>query len=157
MGEHAGGGLSRRNVILMSKKLHPVVCVSVFTEFSDMSSYHELFRSRTKKLTLDVISLYGNLPRHQAARVIGKQLLRSASSVGANYRAVSRARSDAERFSKLCIVVEEIDETVFWLEVLKESQLLTEEFLEPLLKESMELTKVFSVYKSKLKTSLARR
>jgi four helix bundle protein len=69
------------------------------------------FQERTKGLILRVIKLFRTLPREPAAQIIGKQILRSATSVGANYRAACRGRSKAEFISKLGIVVEEMDET----------------------------------------------
>ena len=74
-------------------------------------------RGRTEQLALRVIRLFRVLPRTPDAQVIGKQVLRSATSVAANYRAVQRARSRAEFISKMGIVVEESDETLFWLEL----------------------------------------
>ena len=87
--------------------------------------------------------LYQRLPPKDEARIVGKQLLRSGTSVGANYRAACRARSRAEFIAKLGIVLEESDETVFWLELLLETGLLSHERLEPLVKEANELTSIF--------------
>ncbi len=71
------------------------------------------FRERTKRFVVDVIELYRSLPKTEEARIIGKQLLRSASSVGANYRAACGARSQAEFHSKTSIVIEEADESIY--------------------------------------------
>ncbi len=76
---------------------------------------------RTKMFALEVIKFYQKLPHTGAANVMGNQLLRCGTSVAANYRASRRARSDREFYSKLCIVVEETDETGLWLELIKES------------------------------------
>jgi len=84
------------------------------------------FKARTKALGLEVIRLVDALPRSRAADVIARQLLRSATSVGANYRAACRARSTAEMVAKLGIVLEEADETLYWLEMLRESGLVPE-------------------------------
>jgi four helix bundle protein len=81
----------------------------------------EKFKTRTKNFSLEAIQIFQKLPKNEEARIIGKQFLRSALSVGANYRAVCRARSKAEFFAKLSITVEEADEVVFWVEVLMES------------------------------------
>jgi len=81
----------------------------------------EQFKARTKKLALEVIRLVESLPRSRTADIIGRQLLRSATSVGANYRASCRARSFEEVISKLSIVEEEGDESLYWLELLTES------------------------------------
>jgi four helix bundle protein len=75
--------------------------------------YNELFKRRTKALALDVIRLYGTLRKSDEVRIIGKQMMRSVTSVAANYRASIVARSDREKYAKRCIVVEEADETLF--------------------------------------------
>ena len=110
-------------------------------------------KERTKQFSLRVIKLFRTLPKTEEARILGKQLLRSATSVGANYRAACRARSDNEYYSKLCIVVEESDETMYWLELLIESKIFDSERLQPLLNEAEELTKIFASSRSKLKTN----
>jgi len=102
----------------------------------------EELKARTKAFALRVIKLVDAMPRSLAAQVIGKQLLRSATSVGANYRAACRAQSHAEFAAKLSIVVEEADETVYWLELLRESSLLKPERLAKILKEANELVAI---------------
>lgn len=102
----------------------------------------EAFKLRTKQLSLRVIKLFQALPKTDEARVMGKQLLRSATSVAANYRAACRARSDAEFFSKISIVVEEADETLFWLELLHEAEIISFEKLQSLLAEYEEVVKI---------------
>jgi len=84
----------------------------------------EQFRVRTKQLALRVIRLVQALPPTKVADVIGNQVLRSATSVGANYRAACRARSTADMIAKLNIVLEEADETAYWLELLGEAGIL---------------------------------
>ena len=96
------------------------------------------------QFALDVMAFSKHLPRTTEGQVTGKQLLRSATSVAANYRAAGRARSRAEFFSKLSIVVEEADETLFWLEILKESNMVAGEDLSGLMQESRELVFIFS-------------
>ena len=81
-------------------------------------------RDRTKQFALRIIRLFGALPKTTEAQVIGKQLLRAGTSVAANYREASRARSDAELRSKLRIVEQELDETLLWMELLTESSML---------------------------------
>ena len=76
---------------------------------------------RTKEFVLSSVKLFQSLPKTDEARILGKQFLRSSSSVGANYRAACRARSKAEFYAKLSITIEEADETQFWLEILTES------------------------------------
>jgi len=85
----------------------------------EVVGFNEKYRSRTKKFAIAIIRFYGRQKKTDEMRIIGKQLVRSATSVAANFRAATRARSNAEFFSKMCIVVEEADETVFWLEILR--------------------------------------
>jgi four helix bundle protein len=100
-------------------------------------------RVRTKQFALRILRLYRALPAKEEARILGRQVLRSGTSVGANYRAACRARSKAEFISKLGIVLEEADETVFWLELLLESGIVKREKLDAILKEAGELTSIF--------------
>ena len=81
------------------------------------------FKKRTKRIALDAIRLVNSLPRGRSADVIGRQLLRSATSIGANYRAACRAKSKADLIAKLVIVEEEADESLYWMELLVESGL----------------------------------
>src|SRR2546430_17314805 len=83
-----------------------------------MASKTEQLKSQTRQFAMRIVKLFRALPRNDEARVIGRQMLRSGTSVGANYRAVCRARSRKEFVSKIGVVVEEADETVFWLELL---------------------------------------
>jgi four helix bundle protein len=110
----------------------------------EKEAFIEEFKKRTKTFTLRNIKVFQSLPKTDEAKIIGKQLLRSASSVGANYRAVCRARSQAEFFAKLSITIEEADESLFWLEILVESQIVTENKLPDLMKEAEEIIKVLS-------------
>jgi four helix bundle protein len=105
---------------------------------------------RTKEFALQIIRLFRTLPRSEEARIIGKQILRSGTSVGANYRAACRSRSKAEFISKISIVLEEADETVFWLELLSQSEISSPTKIEGLLAEANELT---SIFVSSLRTS----
>ncbi len=84
------------------------------------------FKDRTKQIALRVIKLVEALPKNYSAQVIGKQLLRSATSVGANYRAACRGKSTADVIHKLSIVEEEADESLYWLELLIESEIMSE-------------------------------
>ena len=106
------------------------------------AEFAELFKSRTKKFVVDNIQLFRCLPKTEEAKIIGRQLLRSSSSVGANYRAACRARSKAEFYSKLSIVVEEADESVFWMEILIESEIVTRDQVKDLINEGNEILKV---------------
>ena len=92
----------------------------------------EEFKRRTKVLGLQTIRLVEGLPKGRTADVIGRQLLRSATSVGANYRAACRAKSNADMVHKLTIVEEEADETMYWLELIGEAGLLPPAQLAPL-------------------------
>jgi four helix bundle protein len=98
---------------------------------------------RTKNFALRILRLYRALPFNQESRTLGRQLLRSGTSAGANYRAACRARSRAEFIAKLGIVLEEADETLFWLEFLLEAGIVQPEKLGPLVKEANELTSIF--------------
>ena len=99
-------------------------------------------KQRTKAFALRVIKLVNSLSRELVARRLGDQLLRSGTSVGANYRAVCRARSKADFVSKLGIVEEEADESAFWMELLIESGLVPQGRLEKLLDEANQLTAI---------------
>lgn len=103
----------------------------------------EELRQRTKTFAIRIVKVFRSLPHAPDAQTLGKQLLRSGTSVAANYRAVCRARSKAEFISRLGIVVEEADETVFWLELLAETDIVRPERIQDLLKESNELLAIF--------------
>jgi len=104
----------------------------------------EELKLRTKQFALRVIKLVEVLPKNKIGDVFGKQLLRSATSVAANYRAACRARSKADFISKIAIVEEEADESLFWLELIAESGLMNTERLKDLTKEADELTAIFT-------------
>ena len=114
------------------------------------NSYNQIFANRTKALTINVINKLSLLPYSDQVSVIRKQIFRSVSSTAANYRAMCRARSDKEKYAKICIVVEEADETLFWLEIIQELKMISNEEIEELLQESEEIVKVTSAYKKKL-------
>lgn len=107
-------------------------------------SQAEVLRDRTKRFALLVIKLSRLLPRTPEARVVGTQLLHSATSIASNYRATCRARSKAEFLAKMGVVVEEADETVFWLEVLIEGEVLPKQQVDGLLEEANQLVAIFS-------------
>ena len=112
--------------------------------------FNNTFRFRTKQLALDTIYVMDGIKYSDALGVIRKQLFRSVTSVAANFRAVCRARSEKEKFAKLCIVVEEADETIFWLELMEETNKISREKIIPLYKEAEEILKVMSAYKAKI-------
>ena len=105
----------------------------------------EELRERTKNFALRIIRLFRHLPRSPEAQVLGKQLLRSGTSVAANYRAAGRARSRAEFCAKIGIVVEEVDETVLWLECLGDSGIVNAARLKDLVSEANALLAIFAV------------
>jgi four helix bundle protein len=92
---------------------------------SKLTDIREL-QDRTKRFAVDVIRLSSDLTKTQVATTINRQLLRSGTSVAANYRAACRARSSADFISKISVVLEEADETLFWLELLVEAQVFTQ-------------------------------
>ena len=101
-------------------------------------------KARTKQFALRVMKMVDALPRTIQGRAIAKQIIRSATSVAANYRAAFRARSRAEFIAKIGVVEEEADESYFWLELIIDSGLLTEERIRPLLSEAGELVAIMA-------------
>lgn len=99
-------------------------------------------KTRTKRFALRVMKLVGALPENSVGRPIGNQLIRSGTSVGANYRAACRGRSKAEFVAKLSIVIEEADESCYWLELIIEGELLPKEKVESLLDEAIQITAI---------------
>ncbi|MBL8848438.1 MAG: four helix bundle protein [Planctomycetaceae bacterium] len=97
------------------------------------------FKRRTKALALRVVRLVAELPKNATADVIGRQLLRAGTSVGANYRAACRARSTKDMLSKLGIVEEEADEAIYWLELLGDSKIVKASRLSDLIREFNEI------------------
>ena len=108
-----------------------------------MSQPEEL-RRRTKQFAIRIIRLFKALPRSGEAQILGKQLLRSGTSVAANYRAVCRARSKTEFISRMGIVAEEADESALWIELLSETGIVKPKRLEGILKEAHELAAIFT-------------
>lgn len=109
-----------------------------------MESKQEQMKARTREFAIRVVRLFRALPKTEEARIIGRQVLRSGTSVAANYRAVGRARSRAEFVSKMGTVVEEADETVFWLDLLVATGTVPEHKLRDLLAEANELLAIFA-------------
>ncbi len=109
-----------------------------------MTSKPEELKERTKRFAIQVVRLFRELPRTEEARVIGRQLLRAGTSVAANYRAVCRARSKAEFVAKMGVVVEEADESVFWLELLVDSGVVRAARIAELQSEANELLAIFA-------------
>ena len=101
-------------------------------------------QSRTKRFALRILVLIDRLPNTIGGRVLANQLARSATSVGANYRATCRARSRGELASKLGIVAEEADESLYWLELIRDGNFMAEKNVGSLLAEADELTAIFT-------------
>ena len=99
---------------------------------------------RSKEFAIRIVKLSQALPNNREAWVLGKQVLRSGTSVAANYRAACRARSKAEFVARIGVVVEEIDETVFWLEMLSATSIVPRRRLDALLQEARELLAIFA-------------
>ena len=97
---------------------------------------------RTKEFALRIIKLVDALPYSISGRAIGNQIIRSGTSVGANYRAALKARSNAEFVAKLRIVIEEADETIFWLEIIIDSKMIRRDLVLALLQEAREITAI---------------
>jgi len=106
-------------------------------------------KARTKKFALRIIRLVQSLPSNLVADVIGKQLLRSGTSVGDNYRASCRAKSSADFIHKLAIVEEETDESIYWMELLVEGKIIKENLLENLMDEA---NQILAIVVSSIKT-----
>ncbi len=101
-------------------------------------------RNRTEAFAVRIVKLYKSLPYTGDAQVLGKQLLRCSTSVAANYRAACRGRSRAEWIAKIGLVVEEADESVFWLEMLIDCDIVPQARLADLLREGHELNEMFT-------------
>ena len=114
----------------------------------------EQMKQRTKRFALRIIKLANSLPNTLAASTIGKQLLRSGTSVGANYRSACRAKSTADFISKLSIVEEEGDESIYWMELLAESRIVPERRLSDLMNEA---DQIVAIIVKAIKTSKLRR
>ena len=104
----------------------------------------KLLQQRTKQFHIDVIKLCELLPRNAAGFEIAKQIIRSAGSVGANYRSSMRAKSPRDFIYKIELVLEEADESHYWLEIIRDADLINGEYIERLTKEANELTAIFA-------------
>ncbi|MBB3186027.1 four helix bundle protein [Microbacter margulisiae] len=107
-------------------------------------AFKEQMNNRLKRFALEIIKLYQSLPSTGEATVIGKQVLRPGTSIAANYRVACQSRSGKEFYSKLSIVVEEADETLFWLELLAEAGIVSMERLAMIMQESVEIVKIMA-------------
>ncbi len=100
-------------------------------------------QDRTKRFAVAAVRFFSRLPKTEAARVIGHQLLRAGTSVAANYRAACRARSAADFISKISVVLEEVNETLFWLELLMDADIIESRLTSSLSAKCNELLKIF--------------
>ena len=116
-----------------------------------MEHQAEILKTHTKLFAARVIRVIRSLPTGSESRIIAHQLLRSAMSVGANYRAVCRARSRPEFLSKLSIVIEEADESAFWLELLVDAGLVAPQKLKELQSEANQLVAIFNASRTTAK------
>ena len=120
-------------------------------ESKNYGDFNSKYCDRTKILAIAICKEFNSPQTKESLRVIVRQIIRSATSVAANFRAAVRARSRAEYYSKICIVVEECDETLFWLEILKDGDLYAQERITKMMAETSELLKIFSITKKKLR------
>ena len=117
----------------------------------------EELKKRTKAFAINAVHLGDALPNTRSGNIIANQLIRSATSVGANYRAVCRARSDSDFASKMGIVLEEADESVFWMEIIVESGMKPEQQIASMLKEGNELVAIFVASSNTVRSRLGKK
>jgi len=115
--------------------------------------YKKDLKDRTKKFALRIIKMYSSLPKSMEAKVLGTQVLRSGTSVGANYREASQGRSRAEFIAKMGDCLKELEETTYWFQLLIEGNILPENKLSDLIQESQELTAIFVTIIKKTKAN----
>ena len=114
-------------------------------------------RSRTSEFALRIIKLYSSLPKSTEAQTLGKQVLRSGTSIGAHYREGHRAKSDADIIHKFETALQELDETDYWLDLLVRSGTVAAQKIEPLRKETNELLAIFTTIVTKIKKRIGRK
>ncbi len=117
-----------------------------------MENLQEQLRARTKKFAVRIIKLFRAFPKSEEGRIVGRQLLRCGTSVAANYRAAGRSRSRSEFVAKIGTVVEEADETVFWIELSIEVGLVPADRVRDLLREANELLRIFAASRKTAKS-----
>ena len=120
-------------------------------ETYDVKTFNQRMRVRTKLFAVSIYKMLESIKLNDLNRLVIKQVMRSATSVAANYSSATRGRSEAEFYSKICIVAEECDETVFWLDLLMDTGVLKQDQAGRLKGEAEELLHVFSRIKKKLK------
>lgn len=114
-------------------------------------------RSRTTEFALRIIRLYGNLPKSTEAQVLGKQVLRSGTSIGAHYREGHRAKSDPDIVNKFESALQELDETEYWLDLLVRAGIVPAAKIAPLIKETNELIAIFTTIVTKIKKRMGKK
>lgn len=114
-------------------------------------------KTRTSDFALRIVRLYSSLPKSTEAQTLGKQVLRSGTSVGAQYREGNRAKSDPDIVNKFESVLQELDETDFWLDLLVRAEIVPAKKLEPLIKETNELIAIFTAIVTKIKKRMKRK
>lgn len=117
--------------------------LGTFGGISEVIRAYGDLRRRTKTFALDVIHLFAELQNRTVPQVLGKQFLRSGTSLGSHYRESQRARSIAEFISKIELILQELDETIYWIELLVEAEHLTSKRASPVLREADELMRIF--------------
>ena len=114
-------------------------------------------RTRTSEFALRIVRMYARLPKSTEAQVIGKQVLRSGTSVGAQYREGNRAKSDPDMVNKFEGVLQELDETDFWLDLLVKAEIVPAQKLQPLITETNELIAIFTTIVTKIKARIGKK
>jgi four helix bundle protein len=122
----------------------------------EMQDFNNNLKERAKLFAILICRTLKNIPYHPVTKEIVSQLVRSSGSVSANFSSATRARSLNEYYAKLCIVVEECDETVHWLDIMISAELLSEEVLKTLRNEAFELLCIFSSVRRRIRTKLHR-
>ncbi len=109
-------------------------------------------KERTKRFALRIIRLYLALPRSGVAQVLGNQILKAGTSVGAHYREAQRAKSNADFISKIEGALQELDETIYWIELISEANIMSQRRLKPLHEEAVELLAILVTIAKKVKS-----
>ena len=130
--------------------MNPIQSQNAERRMKSQTTEETSLKERTKSFALNVIKLVESLPKGRTAETIGRQLLDAGTSVGANYRASCRAKSTADFISKMGIVEEEADETLYWMELLIEAGLIHKDYLIPLLDEA---NQILAITISSIKTA----
>ena len=136
---------------MKNEETEPEEVTDTGAETESVPGWGQDLKTRTKSFALRIIRMYAALSKETVAQVLGKQVLRSGTSVGANYREANRGRSKAEFIAKMGNCLKELDETEYWLELLVESGTVTQSKLSSLLDETGQLTAIFITIINKAK------